>query len=74
MSFSLWGRKGSDMTEVTEHARMHNIGQEVEVGLTSLGSLPVGGVVLVACQGFLVRAACVSVLVGGPGFLLSGVQ
>ena len=44
MSFSLWGRKGSDMTEVTEHARMHNVGQEVEVGLTSLGSLPVGGV------------------------------
>ena len=28
----------------------------------------------VACQGFLVRKACVSVLVGGAGFLLSGVQ
>ena len=28
----------------------------------------------VACQGFLVREACVGVLVGGPGFLLSGVQ
>ena len=27
-----------------------------------------------ACQGFLVREACVSVLVGGAGFLLSGVQ
>ena len=36
--------------------------------------LPVGGVGLVACQGFLVREACVSVLVGGAGFLLSGVQ
>ena len=32
------------MAEVTEHACMRNIGQEVEVGLTSLGSLPVGGV------------------------------
>ena len=28
----------------------------------------------VACLGFLVREACVSVLVGGAGFLLSGVQ
>ena len=36
--------------------------------------LAVGGVVLVACQGFLVREACVSVLVGGAVFLLSGVQ
>ena len=26
----------------------------------------------VACQGFLVREACVGVLVGGAGFLLSG--
>ena len=34
----------------------------------------VGGVVRVACQDFLVREACVSVLVGGAGFLLSGVQ
>ena len=33
-----------------------------------------GGVVQVASQGFLVREACVSVLVGGAGFLLSGVQ
>ena len=33
-----------------------------------------GGVVWVACQGFLVREAYVSVLVGGAGFLLSGVQ
>ena len=36
--------------------------------------LAVGGVVQVACQGFLVREACVSVLVSGAGFLLSGVQ
>ena len=33
-----------------------------------------GGVVSVAYQGFLVRKACVSVLMGGAGFLLSGVQ
>ena len=32
------------------------------------------GVGLVAFQGFLVREACVGVLVGGVGFLLSGVQ
>ena len=36
--------------------------------------LTVGGVVQVACQGFLVREACVGVLVSGAGFLLSGVQ
>ena len=35
---------------------------------------PCGGVVSVACLGFLVREACVGVLVGGAGFLLSGVQ
>ena len=35
---------------------------------------PVGGVGQVACQGFLVREACVGVLVGGVGFLLSEVQ
>ena len=29
-----------------------------------------GGVVSAACQGFLVREACVGVLVGGAGFLL----
>ena len=33
-----------------------------------------GGVVQVACQGFLVREACVHVLVSGAGFLLSRVQ
>ena len=33
-----------------------------------------GGVLSVACQGFLVREACVGVLVGGAGFLLSGMQ
>ena len=36
--------------------------------------LPVGGVGRVACQGFLVREACVGALVGGAVFLLSGVQ
>ena len=36
--------------------------------------LTVGGVGRVACQDFLVREACVGVLVGGAGFLLSGVQ
>ena len=32
--------------------------------------LAVGGVVQMASQGFLVREACVGVLVGGAGFLL----
>ena len=32
-----------------------------------------GGFVQVACQGFLVREACVDVLVDGAVFLLSGV-
>ena len=36
--------------------------------------LAVGGVGQVAYQGFLVREACIGVLVGGTGFLLSGVQ
>ena len=36
--------------------------------------LTVGGVEWVACQGFLVREACVNGLVGGAEFLLSGVQ
>ena len=36
--------------------------------------LTVSGVVRVSCQGFVVREACVWVLVGGAGFLLSGVQ
>ena len=36
--------------------------------------LAVGGVISVACQGFLVREACVSVLMDGAGFLLFGVQ
>jgi len=34
----------------------------------------VGGVGLMACQGFLLREACFSVLVGGAGPLFSGVQ
>ena len=33
-----------------------------------------GEVGRVPCQGFLVREACVGVLPGGAGFLLSGVQ
>jgi len=36
--------------------------------------LAMGGVLLVACQGFFFREACVRVLLGGAGFLLSGVQ
>ena len=32
------------------------------------------GVGRVACQGILVMEACVGVLVGGAGFLLSGVH
>ena len=36
--------------------------------------LPVGGVGCVACQGFLVREACIGVMVGGAGSFLSGVQ
>ena len=35
--------------------------------------LAVGGVIQVICQGFLVREACVIVLVSGAEFLLSGV-
>ena len=45
------------------------------VEFSSLWSfLAVGGVVQVACQGFLVREACVGVMEGGAGFFLSGVQ
>ena len=33
-----------------------------------------GGVVRVACRGFLIREACFGFLVGVAGFLLSGVQ
>ena len=36
--------------------------------------LPVGRVGLMACQGFLVREACISILVGGAESLLYGVQ
>ena len=45
----------------------------VEFSLLS-SFLTVDGVVSVACQGFLVREACVGVLVAGAGFLFSGVQ
>ena len=48
-------------------------GQFVEFSLL-WSFLAVGGFVWVACQSFLVREACVSVPVGGAGFLLSGVQ
>ena len=34
----------------------------------------VGGFVSVACQSFLLKEACMGVLVGGTRFLLSGVQ
>ena len=47
--------------------------QFVEFSLLSR-FLAVGGFGQVACQGFLVREACVGVLVGGAGFLLPGVQ
>ena len=33
-----------------------------------------GGAGRLACQGVLVREVCIGVLVGGAGFLLSGVQ
>ena len=33
-----------------------------------------GGAGCLACRSLLVREACVGVLVGGAGFLLSGVQ
>ena len=36
--------------------------------------LPVGRVGQMTCQGFLVREACVCVLVGGAENVLSGVQ
>ena len=42
--------------------------------LGKLESVLMGGVGRVVCQGFLVREACVGVLVGGAGSLLSGVQ
>ena len=38
------------------------------------GFLAVGEVIQVVCQGFLVREACVSVLMGGAGLILSEVQ
>ena len=36
--------------------------------------LPVDGVGLVVCPGFLIREACICVLVGESGSLLSGVH
>ena len=53
----------------------YSVGMEAFVEFSLLWSfLSVSGVVRVACQGFLVREAYVGVLVGGGGFLLSGVQ
>ena len=46
---------------------------ELVGSLVVLGFI-VGRVGQVACQGFLVREACVTVLVGGAGFRLSGIQ
>ena len=43
-------------------------------GSSLLWRFAVGGVGWVACEGFLVRGPCVSVLGGGAGFLLSEVQ
>ena len=43
-------------------------------GVLFIVEFPRCGFGQVACQGFLVREACVGVLVGGAGFLLSGVQ
>ena len=47
---------------------------EVSVSSSLWGLLSLGGAGRVTCQGFLVRDTCTSVLVGGAGFLLSGVQ
>ena len=47
--------------------------QFVEFSLSG-SFLTVSGVVSVACQGFLVREACVGLLMSGAGFLLSRVQ
>ena len=71
VGYSPWRRKESDTTE-----RLHSLSvfwQFVQFSLL-WSFLAVGGVVQVACQGFLVREACISVVVGGAGFLLSGVQ
>jgi len=44
------------------------------IRVNSNSLLTVCGFLQVACQGFLVREACVGVLVAGAVFLLSGVQ
>ena len=48
--------------------------KEVLLVLPALYCIAVCGFVQVSCQGFLVREACVRVLVGGAVFLLSRVQ
>ena len=47
---------------------------KVRVSSLLLRLLPVGGVGLVVCHGFLLREACICVLVDGGVSLLSGVQ
>ena len=61
---------------LTTAPRHHKKKKKLEVRGSSLlwSLLPVGGVGLVACQVFLVRKACVCVLVDGARSLLSGVQ
>ena len=59
----------------TEVARGRNGGiKRRETDAASYQFLIVGGIGRVAFQGFLVREARISVLVGGAGFILSGVQ
>ena len=47
---------------------------EVCVSSFLWGFFLVGGVGRMACQGFLVREACIGVWVGGAGSLLYGLQ
>ena len=51
-----------------------SVGWKFVVPLLLWSLLPVGGVGLVACQGFLVKGACICVLADGAVSLLSGVQ
>ena len=53
---------------------MSGVGFLYSGGLWLWRFYPVGEVGRLACQGFLVREACVGVLVRGTRFLLSGVQ
>ena len=51
-----------------------SVGWKFVVPLYCGACFPVGGIGLVACQGFLVRGTSICVLVGGAGSLPSGVQ